>query len=100
VRTILTEASELAHDHLDSLIFMKANGKSASRLNEIPRIYEQCSGQCVNWKKISIYFSSNTTIHCRQQLKEIMGITVEAFSEHYLGFPTAVGQLPVAHLVT
>jgi hypothetical protein len=43
----------------DSLIFMKANEQSAERLNEILRIYGECSGQCVNKEKSSIYFSPN-----------------------------------------
>jgi hypothetical protein len=77
----------------DSLIFMKANEQSAQRLNEILRIYGECSGQCVNKEKSSIYFSPNSSEGMRHVLKQILGITVEAFSERYLGLPTAVGRI-------
>jgi hypothetical protein len=77
----------------DSLIFLKATERSANRLNEILRIYEECSGQCVNREKSSIYFSPNTPLSIRQDLKGLLGITVEAFSERYLGLPTAVGRI-------
>jgi hypothetical protein len=77
----------------DSLIFMKAEGQSAQRLNEILRIYEECSRQCVNRDKSSIYFSPNTSDTTRHNLKAMMGIAVEAFSERYLGLPTAVGRI-------
>jgi hypothetical protein len=77
----------------DSLIFMKANEDSALRLNMILRVYEDCSGQSVNREKSSIYFSPNTPLTTRQSLKQLMGITVEAFSERYLGLPTAVGRI-------
>jgi hypothetical protein len=77
----------------DSLIFMKANAASAERLNEILVIYENCSGQCVNREKSSIYFSPNTPHTLRQSLKNLMGIAVEAFNERYLGLPTAMGRI-------
>jgi hypothetical protein len=77
----------------DSLIFLKANEQSANRLSEILRIYEECSGQCVNREKSSIYFSPNTPLSIRQHLKGLLGITVEAFSERYLGLRTAFGRI-------
>jgi hypothetical protein len=77
----------------DSLIFMKANMLSAQRLNNVLRIYEDCSGQCVNREKSSIFFSPNTSQTTRQSLKLLLGIAVEAFSERYLGLPTAVGRI-------
>jgi hypothetical protein len=77
----------------DSLIFMKATLESATRLANILRVYEDCSGQCVNREKSSIYFSPNTTKSIKQTLKTFLGISVEAFSERYLGLPTAVGRI-------
>ena len=76
----------------DSLIFISATSQSAVRLNEILRIYGEASGQYVNHDKSSIYFSSNTPAQLRHQLKAILNIAVEAFSERYLGLPTAVGR--------
>jgi ribonuclease HI len=77
----------------DSLIFMSASIQSGERLNEILRIYGDCSGQSVNREKSSIFFSPNTPEHIRQNLKQLLGIPVEAFSERYLGLPTAVGRI-------
>ena len=77
----------------DSLIFTSATNQSDIRLNEILRIYGDASGQCVNCDKSSIYFSSNTPGRLRQQLKTVLNIPVEAFSERYLGLPTTVGRI-------
>jgi hypothetical protein len=76
-----------------SLIFMKACNSSAERINDILRIYGDCSGQCVNKEKSSIYFSPNTLDSSGRSLKQVLGIAVEDFSERYLGLPTAVGQI-------
>uniref|UniRef100_A0A8R7PG21 Reverse transcriptase domain-containing protein n=1 Tax=Triticum urartu TaxID=4572 RepID=A0A8R7PG21_TRIUA len=77
----------------DSLIFITATTQSAERLNDILRIYGEASGQCVNRTKSAIYFSSNMPAQLKQQLKSVLNIDVEAFSERYLGLPTAVGRI-------
>ena len=77
----------------DSLIFIKANEESAVRLNEILQIYSVATGQSVNRSKSSIFFSPNTPADVRQVLKQLLGVQVEAFSEHYFGLPTAVGKI-------
>ena len=77
----------------DNLIFINASTPSALRLNEILRIYGDASGQCVNRDKSSIYFSTNNPDTLRQVLKSTLNIQVEAFSERYLGLPTAVGRI-------
>ena len=77
----------------DSLIFMGAKLSSANRLNDILRVYADCSGQAVNREKSAIFFSPNTPIDVRNTLKLTLGIFVEAFTECYLGLPTAVGRI-------
>jgi hypothetical protein len=77
----------------DSLIFLKAKEGSVRRLNDILRIYEDGSGQRVNREKSSVYFSPNTPLTDRQHVKNLLGIAVEAFTERYLGLPTAVGRI-------
>jgi hypothetical protein len=67
-------------DH--SLIFINANAQSSARLNDILSIFNRASGQQVNRGKSSIYF----TPCCSD-------VTKEAFSEKYLGLPTAVGRI-------
>jgi hypothetical protein len=77
----------------DCLIFMSANTSTGERVNEILRIYGDCSGECVNKEKSLVYFSPNTPNSVRQAVKQTLDILVEAFSERYLGLPTAVGRL-------
>ena len=57
------------------------------------QIYADCSGQSVNKTKSSVFFSSNTPTGRRHIVKQRLGICVEAFSERYLGLPTAVGRI-------
>ena len=77
----------------DSLTFKQAKLESAERLNNILRIYGECSGQCVNKEKSSIFFSPNTPHPVRVMLKCATGIAVEAFNERYLGLPTVIGRI-------
>ena len=72
---------------------MQAKLESVTRLNNILRIYGECSGQCVNRDKSSIFFSPNTPHPVRVMLKGATGIAVEAFNERYLGLPTAIGRI-------
>jgi len=58
---------------------------------EILKFYAEASGQCINMKKSSIYFSSYTSPQKRELIKAILGVSeVERF-ESYLGLPTLVG---------
>ena len=77
----------------DSLIFISATEESADRLSQILQIYAACSGQSVNKEKSSVFFTSNTPTLIRNIIKQRLGIMVEAFSERYLGLPTAVGRI-------
>lgn len=77
----------------DSLIFINANSQSAERLNSILRVYGEASGQCVNRDKSAIYFSPNTPHELCRFMKGVLGVSVEAFSDRYLGLSTAVGRI-------
>jgi hypothetical protein len=78
---------------------MKEKVESAQRLSEILQIYGDCSGQQVNRVKSSIFFSPNTPVPVRNDLKQHIPFTVEAFSERYLDLPTAVGPVLLTILV-
>lgn len=77
----------------DCLIFISAKGESADRLNEILNIYATCSGQCVNKEKSAVYFTPNTPEARKHELKQRLGVFSKAFSDKYLGLPTAVGRI-------
>jgi hypothetical protein len=65
----------------DSLIFINANSASAMRLDEILRIYNEASGQRVNREKSAIFFSPCTSEAHRMEVKQVLSIQTEAFSE-------------------
>jgi hypothetical protein len=56
-------------------------------------MYNEASGQLVNRDKSSIFFSPGIPEDQRSAVKGELDIQVEAFSEKYLGLPTAVGKL-------
>ena len=57
-------------------------------VTDILQLYAESSGQCINFEKSSIYFSSNTGEGQRDMIKSMLGVKeVEKF-ESYLGLPT------------
>ena len=77
----------------DCLIFISASQQSVQRLNQILQIYADSSGQAVNRDKSAVFFSPNTSSSCREEIKQLLGIHIEAFTDRYLGLPTAVGRI-------
>ena len=47
----------------------------------------------MNKEQSSVYFSPNTAAPLQHELKQILNINVEAFTERYLGLPTSVGRI-------
>lgn len=61
-------------------------------ISDALQTYVAASGQCINFEKSSLYFSSNTTTESREKIKETLGMReVERF-DSYLGLPTLVGR--------
>lgn len=61
-------------------------------ISNVLQTYVAASGQCINFEKSSLYFSSNTTTESREKIKETLGMReVERF-DSYLGLPTLVGR--------
>lgn len=77
----------------DCIIFLAAQMQSAGGLNEILRIYSESSGQAVNKDKSYVFFNSNASAPVREAMKQEWGILTKAFTERYLGLPTAVGRI-------
>ena len=75
----------------DSLLFCQASLKEVQCVANILQLYADSSGQCINFEKSSIYFSSNTEVAQREGTKAALGVKdVESF-ESYLGLPTLIG---------
>ena len=56
-------------------------------ISDVLDLYAVASGQCINFEKSSVYFSSNTSRVQRDSIKNVLRVReVEKF-ESYLGLP-------------
>ncbi|KAE8790023.1 hypothetical protein D1007_35703 [Hordeum vulgare] len=76
----------------DSMIMLKAKQEEAMVLREVLDLYENCSGQCINLKKLALMFSQNTVEQAKSLEKEALGIHSESWNNRYLGLPVHVGR--------
>ena len=53
----------------DSLLFCQANQKEVQAISNMLQIYVASSGQCINFEKSYVYFSSNTKGEQRERIK-------------------------------
>ena len=76
----------------DSLLFCQANQEEVQCITDTVQLYAASSGQCINFEKSFVYFSSNTKVAQREGTKAALGVKdVESF-ESYLGLPTLIGR--------
>lgn len=64
---------------------------SAQVLNQLLVEYEQSSGQCVNFKKSSIFFNVNVDVTIIHNITDSLGVRISSEPEHDLGLPNMVG---------
>ena len=76
----------------DSLLFCRANQEEVQAISEVLRTYAASSGQCINFEKSFVYFSSNTRGEQRERIKTVLGIKEVDRFESYLGLPILVGR--------
>ena len=76
----------------DSMVLLKSTEQCAQHLQEILNLYENCSGQTINFDKSAVMFSHNTPRECRTRVLRALNITSIAWSEKYLGLPVYVGR--------
>lgn len=76
----------------DSLLFCRANQEEVQVVIEVLQTYAASSGQCINFEKFSIYFSSNTAREQRDNIKGALGVREVDMFDTYLGLPTLVGR--------
>jgi hypothetical protein len=77
----------------DCLVFIRADVRSAERLNNILDIYSTGSGQSANKMKSSVFCSPNCSNTIRTAVRDTLQIIREALTEKYLGLPTASGRI-------
>ena len=77
----------------DSLLFCQASKEEVHVVKEILQLYATASGQCINFEKSSIYFSSNTGDDQKEWIKNCLGVREADRFETYLRLPTLIGRL-------
>ncbi|MBA0575583.1 hypothetical protein Golob_023901, partial [Gossypium lobatum] len=76
----------------DCILFAEATERGARSLKHILKDYEVSSGQCVNFDKSSVFFSTNTKDGEREVVSQILGVRRANDLERYLGLPSMVGK--------
>ncbi|XP_019172535.1 PREDICTED: uncharacterized protein LOC109167892 [Ipomoea nil] len=74
----------------DSLLFFKANAQEASEIKNCLSVYENLSGQVVNYHKSSICYGKNTSEFDRNEVAQILGVVQAPNFGKYLGLPSFV----------
>ncbi|KAA3486687.1 reverse transcriptase [Gossypium australe] len=76
----------------DCMMFGEATEKGVQVLKNLLQIYEICLGQCVNFGKSAIFYSTNTTEESKVAVGREMGVRSLSSPEKYLGLPNMVGR--------
>jgi len=74
------------------LLLLKNDKRSATHLQDILLLYENCSGQTINKEKSSIMFSRNAKSADKEQMMAALDIRDEGRNEKYLGLPVYMGK--------
>ncbi|KAH1073398.1 hypothetical protein J1N35_025726 [Gossypium stocksii] len=76
----------------DCILFGEATNRGVMILKGILKEYDSCSGQCVNFNKSTIFYSSNTTGDKKEEISSLLGVRSSTNLEKYLGLPNVVGR--------
>ncbi|KAA3474993.1 reverse transcriptase [Gossypium australe] len=75
----------------DCILFGEASNRGVKVFKDILTEYETCSGQCVNFEKSTVFFSSNVNDQDRNSAVQILGVRCSNDPEKYLGLLNMVG---------
>ncbi|KAH1130750.1 hypothetical protein J1N35_002128 [Gossypium stocksii] len=76
----------------DCILFGEVSDRGINVFKGILREYESCSGQCVNFKKSTVFFSSKVNIQDKNLIFRVLNVRCSTEPEKYLGLPNMVGQ--------
>ncbi|KAA3476902.1 reverse transcriptase [Gossypium australe] len=76
----------------DCMMFGEETEQGPRNMKDILKEYETCSGQCVNFNKSTIFYSSNTTAEVKELVSSMLGVRSSSSLEKYLGLPNVVGK--------
>ncbi|KAA3459022.1 reverse transcriptase [Gossypium australe] len=80
---------EMLHD---CILFGDVSNRGINVLKEIFKEYEVCSGQCVNFEKSSVFFSSNVNDQERNLVCQALNVQNSNDPNKYLGLQSMVGR--------
>ena len=89
---VCRQAPLVSHLLFACIVFGKALKEEGFRLLKIIEVYEKESGQKLNREKTSLFFSKNTSVEVKEEVKDMFGAQVIHQHERYLGLPTLVGR--------
>ncbi|PNX98065.1 ribonuclease H [Trifolium pratense] len=91
---ICHEAPEISHLFFadDSLVFCRANTKEVSTIQNIIQIYQNASGQLVNFSKSEMVFSKGVSNQIQRDISNILPMKILNQFSKYLGMPVALGR--------
>ena len=70
----------------------KAGAEECQVLKQIIQTYEEASGQKINTKKSSIFFSPNTSQEVKDEIFDTLGPMQDSRHMRYLGLPSFIGR--------
>ncbi|XP_065616452.1 uncharacterized protein LOC136061927 [Quercus suber] len=76
----------------DSLIFCRATLEECNKVMDILKVYEEASGQKINRRKTSLFFSKSIPEDVKHGIKVTLGVPEIMQYEKYLGLPSLVGK--------
>ena len=71
----------------DCILFGKVSKEEGLRLLKILEVYERESGQKLNREKTSLFFSKNTSVEVKEEVKDMFRAQIIHQHEYYLGLP-------------
>lgn len=75
-----------------SILFGEATKRGACSLKQILIEYENCSRQCVNYDKSTVFFSTNTQEGDKVVISRVLGVRSSNNLERYPGLPNMMGR--------
>lgn len=75
----------------DSLVFAQSSLQECMEVKQLLQIYEEASGQAVNYSKSCVAFSGNINEYDGQLFADCLGMAWVDYHNRYLGLPVYVG---------
>uniref|UniRef100_A0A803PKP8 Reverse transcriptase domain-containing protein n=1 Tax=Cannabis sativa TaxID=3483 RepID=A0A803PKP8_CANSA len=75
-----------------SYLYCKANDSDVQKVQQLLQIFEEASGQKVNFTKSSAFFSTNTSHQDKTHICQVLGIVEAGEDSKYLGLPSTLSR--------